>query len=1226
MRNLVPERVVKNLIEKKHDDTYLCFSMFVDVSGFTKTTEALMKHGQEGAEVLSDILKYLFDTTVSAVYERGGYVTKYAGDAFTALFDEGEDPFKTAANVLDSALITIRFFEENKIFKSKYGDFEFGVKVGLAFGKSNCGITGSKEEKTYYFSGSAVDLCAMAEHNASKGEIWLSETIYPFLSEYLLETEESELYGMKFYKALRTKEIKPLVKKYKAAQFDNEDIYQLTGKLEAEFPVGEFRDIISVFISFEGENILDKLMKLLYELKETYGASHPVLDFGDKGGNILLFFGAPISYENNSYRALMFILKLFEHTQKDVKLRAGLAKGIVYCGFNGSELRNEFTCLGNTVNQSARFMMKAEWGQILTDKELSSNENFISEHLGDIQYKGREGFISTYILKNKAEIKDVFFKGSFIGREKEKSRLIKYLTPLGKGKNCGIIYIDGEPGIGKSRFTNQLRQEFSETGLGGSKVNWFYFVCEEIIKAPYNPFKYFFQRYFDFEEDSIEVNTEKYENKFARIFGLIKDKYLGDNLQKYKDYISYFLGLRVSNRDIMTEEPDERQNSITLGMIYFFQTFCEYSPLVFEVDNASFIDSDSLKLYSRISIALNRRPMTVVFNCRYKDNGEVYDFGFVKSKRIHIKPLSKKEFKELAKERLKLKYVPRETLSVLEEKSRRNPLFLEQMIIYIKDNDVLDPKNRIRDISSLPNGINQIILARIDKLESYLKDILKTASCIGNEIPVDLLSYLFRSRYRKISKFLVELEDEDILILFSEISYLFKFGVLRDVIYDIQLKKTLREIHEQIGSAIEQIHCDTIEKYYPVLAYHFENAENLEKAYAYHWKAGLKTKADYQNSQAVIHFDKASKLLSDAFGPRTENWQIINESSRSEAEKFIRINLDRFYFYFAILQDMNKSSEIIEKICSIAEKLNDEFLISQTMMEKSLILANRGDYEKSNNTILSAMDKLKKLNLPNKLALGCISLGKNHIMTGQMEKALEYCNSGLDYASKINNDYERQKITAKIFGDMGIVYDYSGSFDKALEFYNKQLEITEKLNLKIERAAALGNIGVVYHLTGNLNKASEYYEQKLKLSEELGRRLEFAQILNNMGFLFKDQNNLVKAIKFHKKSYTISSELNDFNTMASASVNLGHAYKAQKSYPKSESEFIKGIEIAQKYALKHNSAEGLIELGEVYYLTDRKDEALKSFQDGYSIAKEIGFAEYIEKGKSLMEKYFSEKI
>ena len=1223
MRNLVPERVVRNLMSGKHKDTYKCFSMFVDVSGFTKTTEALMKHGQEGAEVLSDILRYLFDTTVSAVYNRGGYVTKYAGDAFTALFDEGEDPIKTAANVLDSAVITNRFFAENNIFKSKFGDFEFGVKVGLAYGECSCGIVGSEDEKTYYFSGSAVDLCAMAEHNAQKGEIWLSETIYPFISGYLEETTGSELYGQKFYRAVRTGRINPRIIQYAATEFDKKYIYRLSGKLESEFPVGEFRDIISVFISFEGDGILEKLMKLLYELKETYGASHPVLDFGDKGGNILLFFGAPISYENNAYRALTFTLKLFEDSvDYGLKLRAGLAKGVVYCGFNGSDLRNEFTCLGNTVNQSARFMMKAEWGQILTDRELSMSEGFILEHLADILYKGREGLIPTYILKAKAEVKDIFFKGNFIGREKEKEKLRKFITPLFSGKNCGVIYIDGEPGIGKSRLTNQIRQEFTkEKDTTESKMNWFYFSCEEIIREPYNPFKYFFHRFFDFEENSDLLNAEKYENKLNKILSLIKSKDIRDDLQKYRDYLSYFLGLKVLNPDILVEEPNERQNSVTLSLIYFFKTFCEYSPLVFEVDNAGYLDSDSLKLYSRLAIALNKCQFAIIFNCRYKDNGDAYDFGFVKKKRVPVKPLNKSEFKELVKDRLKLKTVPKETISALDDKSRRNPLFLEQMVIYIKENKVLDSKNRIIDVSSLPNGINQIILARIDKLESNLKELLKTAACIGNEIPVDLLSYLFRSKYKNIEKFLVELENEDIIILFTEISYLFKFGVIRDVIYDIQLKKILRDIHEQIGLAIEKIHTDSLDKYYPVLAYHFENAENTNKALDYHKKAGYQAKENYHNEQALKHFDKAEYFISAKNGINEDGWvKAASNIDPDQIKCYIEINFERFHFYFAILQNIQKSSEIMDSVYGMTEKLGDNRLLSMSMIEQSLILSHKGKYDESIALLHNAIKILSNLELQYKTSLCLLNIGKNYFMSGRFDQAINFYEQALENSAKIQDRYERDKIRAKIFGDLGIANDYAGNFEKALDYYNKQLKLTEDLNLKIDKAGAVGNIGIVYHMTGNLQKAKEYYELKLKLSEELGLRLDLAQILNNMGFLYKDLKNYKKAVTYHKKSFSLSSELNDYNTMAAASVNLGHVYKIQELFDKSEQNFLKGIKIAEDYGFRHLVAEGMIELSDLYFIKGENAAALQYVDQGLKAAKEIGFSEYIEKGTEVFEK------
>jgi hypothetical protein len=182
----------------------------------------------------------------------------------------------------------------------------------------------------------------------------------------------------------------------------DEVVIRVTGEQAFHFPEGEFRDVVVIFISFEQTPDLDAFMQTVFELQERYRCSHPALDFGDKGGKVLLFSGAPVAYENKETRALQFVTDLQKRTPKPMQLRIGITQGTVYAGFYGAARQQAFSCLGSTVNQAARFMMKASWGQVLADERVAQAPRFHFRHLGDFAYKGRMQKIPTYELAGEA--------------------------------------------------------------------------------------------------------------------------------------------------------------------------------------------------------------------------------------------------------------------------------------------------------------------------------------------------------------------------------------------------------------------------------------------------------------------------------------------------------------------------------------------------------------------------------------------------------------------------------------------------------------------------------------------------------------------------------------------------------------------------------------------------------------------------------------------------------
>lgn len=85
MQNLVPDFILDNYKNNTLKGEMDAFTMFIDISGFTSLTENLMRGVSEGAEVLSDIIKNIFKSTVNHVYEYGGFISIFTGDAFTSI-------------------------------------------------------------------------------------------------------------------------------------------------------------------------------------------------------------------------------------------------------------------------------------------------------------------------------------------------------------------------------------------------------------------------------------------------------------------------------------------------------------------------------------------------------------------------------------------------------------------------------------------------------------------------------------------------------------------------------------------------------------------------------------------------------------------------------------------------------------------------------------------------------------------------------------------------------------------------------------------------------------------------------------------------------------------------------------------------------------------------------------------------------------------------------------
>ena len=134
IHQLVPEFIYEKYRAGSSYGVFQGAALFADLSGFSVMTDALSAHGTHGAEVLADMMRVVFEPLVNAVYEQGGFVIGYAGDAFNAIFTVGEDVVEAMRRCLSAAWTMQERAKSRPFVTTPYGEFHIRVKVGIGFG------------------------------------------------------------------------------------------------------------------------------------------------------------------------------------------------------------------------------------------------------------------------------------------------------------------------------------------------------------------------------------------------------------------------------------------------------------------------------------------------------------------------------------------------------------------------------------------------------------------------------------------------------------------------------------------------------------------------------------------------------------------------------------------------------------------------------------------------------------------------------------------------------------------------------------------------------------------------------------------------------------------------------------------------------------------------------------------------------------------------------------
>jgi tetratricopeptide (TPR) repeat protein/class 3 adenylate cyclase len=1222
MRNLIPHFISEKYSRNKCEGSFKASTLFLDISGFTAMTESLMREGKEGAEILSEIINKVFEPVIGSIYSSCGFISTFAGDAFTVVFSEPIRPLQAVS----CAAEIINIFKETGTHHTKFGEFELKVKLGMSFGDVQFGIIGNEDHKAYYFRGKAIDSCAGSEHLCGPMEIILDENIFKLIPADKIETSKIEPDHFKVINLRNLSEISEKrdqleIPKDILSRFVPEQVLNLNQK-------GEFREIVPVFISVKetgNETELKNDISRVIILCNSQGGYFNKIDFGDKGCVLLAVFGAPVSYENNALRALNFIYSV--KNELEGKFRAGITTGIAYAGFIGSLQRCEYTVFGDIVNQAARFMMKAEWGEILLSDMTAHrvSRSFQTADLGKMIFKGKSEPVSVHKLERKKDNQeDSFFTGEMVGRKAELNILKENSKHLSEGKFAGITTVYGEAGMGKSRLIYEFTKNMKDEQI-------LLLQTESILKLSLNPFKYFFNNYFGDNFESIfEVFLNKLRNSSdGRAQAVVTE------LERTKSIIASMINIFYGNSLYEQLDSKARFENTLFAVKEFIKGLSLINPVIIQIEDIHWIDDDSQKALRVLCRGLDDYPVMIVATSRFNDDGTKPVLQVDSEVKIQDILLEKLEHDSAVSyiELLLGGRADKELMELLRKKSEYNPFFIEQIVHYLKENNLISLNNGQYLLSSeyveIPGNISTVIIARIDRLENKLKNIIQVASVCGREVELKVLLamlelYSSAQVTEEISPLLEKIENEQLWNNFAEIKYIFKHALLHEAIYEMQLRSRLRELHALAARSIKLIHIGKEEKYYET-AWHFDKAELNTEAVNYYKKAGEWFKKNYENVKAIECYDKLIGFLKresdipeliDVFNSKgsvldlTGNWSEAEKMFSTAVELSVRID-DKEKLIISRnnlagvkrnLGEMNEAMDLFKGSLELAEKINDQQGISGSMQGQGEIFFDLGNYISAMECFTKRLEISEKQGNKRDAAASTNNMGVIYYTQGKYPEAMECYKKVVAIFEELNEKHN----VSNILNNMGNIYRLQGDYVNAMECYDRAMQAATESGDKKSISSVSGNFGIAYYEQGDSAKALEYLKKQHDTAVELGDKHGIGNALGTMGSVYSDSGDLEAAMEYFNKKLTIAEELGDRHSVSSAVGNIGVIFNKLREFKKAEECYNKQLQIAVELGDKRSESFVYGNFGNVFYNQGDYDKANEYYRKQLQLAIELG--------------------
>ncbi len=833
---------------------------FVDISGFTALTERLARKGKVGAELMRDTLDGVFRALLDDAYDWGAGLLKWGGDALLLLFEGPEHPQRAARAAWEMQ----RTIERVGRLRVSGGTVTLRMSIGIATGTIDFFTAGSVHRELLVAGPTATETVTI-EAIADAGEIGISHALAAQLDPACVGPPKEDVLLLA---------APPDVERERAPDVGSVEDLDVAScipvaarahvLLERSEP--EHRTITAAFIDLMDTDellarlgpdafasALDERVSAIQEAALRYEVPFYETDIGKGSVKALLTAGAPSSTGHDEERMLRALREVMD-LPGAIPMRVGVNTGKVFTGDFGPPYRRAYRVFGDAINTAARVMSRALPGQILSTEVVleRSRTMFETTPIEPFRAKGKAELVRAFVVGpvrgTRAERAD---ETPFVGRERELAVLLAALAGTDEGGRL-LLEVSGASGLGRSRLVRELADRAHDLFVLHAR-------CEEYEgSTPYFALRAPMRQLLGLDPQAHQAVVEH------RLREVVAEADPG--LVPWVPLLGILLGLDLPATP-ETARIDPRFLRDTLAeMTTRLLVAAVRAPTLLVVEDVQFVDEASADLLRRLLRSDSPLPFSLLVT--HSDPAASWVSAgadatpYVALTLLPLPQALAVELVALATDEHPLRPEDAEEIA---SRSQGNPLFLVELLDTVRSTGTTE---------ALPDSVESLVAADIDRLSPSDRTVLRYASVLGTRFDPALLEAavgegkLEASLWERLRGLVARDPDGRMR---------FRNALVRDAAYEGLPFRRRRELHGRVAEAIEASAGAGDEV--SALALHFFEAQRHEKAWEYCRLAGDRAAAVAANIEAARFYERAllsaRRLRSLAARERAEVWTAL---------------------------------------------------------------------------------------------------------------------------------------------------------------------------------------------------------------------------------------------------------------------------------------------------------------------------------------------------------------